>query len=176
MPDQHGATDEFVELITQFQPRLFAYILSLVGNVNDANDILQEVNIVLWRESAKFESGSSFKAWSFRVAYFQFRTHRQKQFREKLVFSDALVDALESEARQLDDLHESRRQLLTKCLESLSPSLLKVIGLRYLEGLAVSEIARRLDRSANAISQVLYRGRKSLIACVKRRSGFADAS
>ena len=40
--------------MTDHQGRLFGYILSLLGDADAANDVLQEANIVLWRDSREF--------------------------------------------------------------------------------------------------------------------------
>ena len=85
--DKPGAIRDFVELMTQHQGRLYGYVLSLSGDPDAANDVLQEANIVLWKQSSQFELGSSFKAWAFRIAHFQFMAYRQKQLRDKVLFS-----------------------------------------------------------------------------------------
>jgi RNA polymerase sigma-70 factor, ECF subfamily len=41
--------EELVSLMTQFQGRLYAYILSLIADADAANDVLQETNVVLWK-------------------------------------------------------------------------------------------------------------------------------
>ncbi len=64
-------SEPFVRLMTEHQGRLFAYVYSLLGNPDAANDVLQEVNVVLWRDSKEFRPGTNFKAWSFRIAHFQ---------------------------------------------------------------------------------------------------------
>src|ERR1700760_78403 len=88
MSNNPDATHDFVELMTEYQPRLYGYILALAGNADAANDVLQDVNIVLWKQSSQFTPGSNFKAWSFRIAHFQYMAYRQKRLREKVLFSD----------------------------------------------------------------------------------------
>ena len=51
----HEAVDAFVRLLGQNQRRLFLYIMSMVPNWNDAEEIIQETNLVLWREFARFD-------------------------------------------------------------------------------------------------------------------------
>src|ERR1700675_2222510 len=80
-----GATRDFVELMTQHQGRLYGYVLSLSGDPDAANDVLQEANIVLWKQSSQFKPGSNFKAWAFRIAHFQFMAYRQKRLRDKVL-------------------------------------------------------------------------------------------
>jgi len=95
-------SNQFVRLMTEHQGRLFAYIFSLLGNTDAANDVLQEVNVVLWRDSREFRPGSNFKAWAFRVAHFQVMAWRQRQIRDRLVFEDDLLEALATGAREVD--------------------------------------------------------------------------
>ena len=63
--------EAFVQLMTEHQGRLYAYVLSLLGDPDQANDVLQETNLVLWRNAGEFQMGSNFRAWAFRIAHFQ---------------------------------------------------------------------------------------------------------
>lgn len=166
--DNSDSTREFIELMTEFQPRLYGYILSLAGSPDAANDVLQEVNIVLWKQSSQFESGSNFKAWSFRIAHFQYMADRQKRLREKVLFSDELIAKLATEAKDVDDSFEHRAMLLERCLERMPARSREMIRLRYAEELNVNQMAEKLQRKANAIYQILFRARRWLIDCVQK--------
>ncbi|RIK83263.1 MAG: RNA polymerase subunit sigma-70 [Planctomycetota bacterium] len=160
-------SDELVALMTQFQGRLYAYILSLIGDPNAANDVLQETNIVLWRESDQFVPGTNFKAWAFRVAHFQCMAYRQRRLRDKVTFSDEVVAILAVEARQIDETYEERADALARCLEKIHARSREALRLRYAEELAVKDVAAKMNRTANAVSQLLFRARQWLIECVK---------
>ena len=56
--------EEFVGLLMGSQQRVFSYILTLLPNVADAQDVLQETSIVLWRRLAEYEPGTDFTAWA----------------------------------------------------------------------------------------------------------------
>jgi RNA polymerase sigma-70 factor (ECF subfamily) len=159
---------DLVSLMTQFQGRLYAYILSLLGDVDATNDVLQETNVVLWKESSQYVPGTNFKAWSFRVAHFQCMAHRQKQLRDKVVFNDEVVATLAVESRELDDHYEERAVALERCLEQIRPRSREALRLRYAEQLPVQIMASKLERTPNAVSQLLFRARQWLIECVKR--------
>ena len=168
MLNQPSDPDQLVELMTQFQGRLYVYILSLIGDADAANDVLQEANMVLWKESRQFVLGTNFKAWAFRIAHFQCMAHRQRRLRDKIVFSDEVVAALAMESKELDDSYEHRAAALGRCLEQIQPRSREALRLRYLEGVVVKEMAKKMDRTSNAVSQLLYRARQWLIECVKR--------
>ena len=115
-------SEEFVRLMTEHQGRLFAYILSLLGDPDAANDVLQETNVVLWRDNKEFRLGTNFKAWAFRVAHFQVMAWRQRQIRDRLVFEDDLLEAVAFAARDMDETFDARQKLLQGCLEKLAPN------------------------------------------------------
>lgn len=160
--------DQFVELMVAYQGRLFAYVLSLLGDPDAANDVLQETNVVLWRQWRDFQPGTNFKAWAFRITHFQIMAHRQRRLRDRLEFDDELIGALAIEAKQLDETWEERSQTLSRCIERLALRDRDAVRLRYVEGFSVSQLAERFNRSANAISQLLFRVRERLVECAKR--------
>src|SRR5687767_4489319 len=123
--------ENLVTLMTQFQGRLYAYILSLLGDVDASNDVLQETNVVLWRESGQYEPGTNFKAWSFRIAHFQCMAYRQKRLRDKVLFNDDVVASLAIEAKRLDDRYDERAAALERCLEQIHPRSREALRLRY---------------------------------------------
>jgi RNA polymerase sigma-70 factor (ECF subfamily) len=161
-------SDSFVELMTQFQGRLYVYILSLIGNADTANDVLQETNIVLWKESRQYAAGTNFKAWAFRIAHFQCMAYRQRRLRDKVVFSDEVVARLAIESKELDATYEQRAATLGRCLEQIQSRSREALRLRYAEGVAVKDMAMKMDSTSNAVSQLLFRARQWLAECIKR--------
>ena len=130
--------------------------------------MLQEANIVLWKQWRQFQPGSNFKAWAFRIAHFQYMAYRQKQLRDRTLFSDELLATLASEAKEVDERHEERAAALERCLEQMPPRSREAIRLRYADELNVSDMAEKLHRNANAVYQILFRARQWLIACVNK--------
>jgi DNA-directed RNA polymerase specialized sigma24 family protein len=57
-------TARYVQLLTDHQRGLFAYVVSLLGDVNESQNVLQETNMVLWRRSTDFVEGTDFGAWA----------------------------------------------------------------------------------------------------------------
>ena len=59
-----GPTPEFVQLLTSSQSALYAFIVSLLGGVNDANDVLQETNMKLCRKCSEYDPHQPFLRWA----------------------------------------------------------------------------------------------------------------
>jgi hypothetical protein len=64
--------EEFVALITQHQPALYAFVLSLLGNRTDTDEVVQETNLVLWRKFDQFHAGSDFRLGPVRLRFMKY--------------------------------------------------------------------------------------------------------
>jgi RNA polymerase sigma-70 factor (ECF subfamily) len=89
--------DEFVRLLSQNQRRIFHYVLSLVPTWDDAEEIVQETNLVLWREFGRFQGGTNFAAWSCKVAFHQVLAWRKRRKRDRLEFSIEFLEVIAEE-------------------------------------------------------------------------------
>jgi DNA-directed RNA polymerase specialized sigma24 family protein len=63
--------ERFIRLLTEHQNSLFAYLVSLVGDLHEASNILPETNMVLWRKADEFEQATNFLALARKVACVQ---------------------------------------------------------------------------------------------------------
>jgi RNA polymerase sigma-70 factor (ECF subfamily) len=161
--------DEFVRLLGQNQRRIFLYVMGLAPNWNDAEEIIQNTNLVLWREFAQFQPGTNFTAWACKVAFHQVLAWRKRKQRDRLQFSDAFLEAVAEESATAADLLEERSTALAGCIEKLPDSQRDLIRQRYAEGLTVEAIARQCDRTVDAVYRALSRIRHTLHDCVSHQ-------
>ena len=64
------AHEQFTSLLLRHHAALLGYILSLVSNWSDAEDILQQASVVMWRKFGEFQPGSDFRSWGCQIAKF----------------------------------------------------------------------------------------------------------
>jgi RNA polymerase sigma-70 factor (ECF subfamily) len=161
-------SEQFLGLLTAHQSSLYAYIVSLLPNRQQADDILQETNVVLWRKAEEFRDGSSFLAWACQVAYFNVLSHRRRMSRDKHTFGDELFDYLAERQCERVEATEDRQAALRRCLEKLPPKHRQLIEARYQPGASVRRMADERKTTEGALSQSLYRIRATLLECIKR--------
>ncbi len=162
--------EEFIELLTQHQTALFAYIMTIYPDRFEAQDILQEAVLVMWRKLGDFQRGTNFKAWAFRIAYWQTMAHLKRVKRTGFVeLEPEYLELLAKEAEtQLGDF-EVRHRALQRCIRKLSPGDASILQAYYQEREPIAEIAGRLGRSRAAIKQALMRIRRRLKGCIERQ-------
>lgn len=160
----------FLSLFLQNQRRLYAYILTLLPNRADADDVLQETSLVMWD---KFDAGQppgDFLAWARRVAYhkvldFYKKTHRAEARLSRVFLERVAGSAAErGDALRLDD----RREALAACFEKLAPKDRDLLTRRLARGATTRSTSEQLGRSVDAVYKALAKVRHSLLECVQK--------
>jgi RNA polymerase sigma-70 factor (ECF subfamily) len=170
-------SEQFVEEVVASQRRLYAYILTLVPDPNDASDVLQQTNMALWHDSARYQPGTNFIAWAFRVAYFKVLEHRKAKQRSRQRFRDTLIEDLAQEsAAYLAGGEDVRLAAMKHCLESLPAKQQELVRRRYSMGESVQSLAASSGQAANALANALYRIRRALWSCIEQRLATEDRS
>jgi RNA polymerase sigma-70 factor (ECF subfamily) len=160
--------DAYVRLLSQNQRRVTLYVLSLVPRWNDAEEIIQETNLVLWREFDRFELGTNFAAWACKVAFHQVLAWQKRRGRDRLRFTPEFLEAVAGDAAAAADHLDQRGRLLEGCIRKLPDGQRELLRLRYVENCSIDEVASRLDRTATAVYRALSRIRQTLYQCVTR--------
>ena len=161
--------DRIVELITRSQGSLYAYITSLLFRSQEAQDVLQETNMVLWQKRAGAPKDGEFLTWARRVAYYQVLAYRKRRERDRHFFSENLLSMLATSASEGISVDEAKVEALGDCLQKLPASSFQLLRRRYYSSQSVMEIAEQMHKSVSAISQSLYRIRQRLLDCVQRK-------
>lgn len=177
---QQGAEQRaaFARVFAQHDRWLYAYLVTLLSNPAHAEEVFQEVCVVLWRECHKFnpdhelatDASKSFMKWASVVAHNQVRTFRRKLGRDASCLSDEAVELLATDAVEQSDLMENRRTALHGCLEKLSESDRQLVSNCYSDtGQSIKNVAAVLGRPANTVYKALNRIRRALHNCIQSR-------
>jgi RNA polymerase sigma-70 factor, ECF subfamily len=169
-PSPDTLTESYLRLLTQNDRWLATYVHSLVPRAADADDILQEVKVTMWKHFAKFEPGTNFRAWARRIATNQILNYRRSTQRNPSTELEAsFIEAVAAEIDRRADGLDQRSEALRHCLHKLPEAHRKIIVWRYYEDCGVEEIAKKSQRSTEAVYQLLSRIRGLLNDCVSRQ-------
>ena len=167
-PTEAPKVERFAQLLAKCQRRVFLYALGLVHNAADAEEILQQTNLVLWRKFDQFQPGTDFARWACRVAYYEVLKFRERRAREARLFSNAFVETLAEDSGRSMDLWDARRDALVGCLRKLSRKDRQLVLGRYQENATTRSVAEALGRSVQGTRKSLHRIRLALLACIQR--------
>lgn len=161
-------TSEFLRLLTVNRRRIHAFILGMVINHADAEDLLQETIVVMWSKYEQAAPIQDFAAWGVTIAKFLILDFRKKRARSALQFSSEVLELLQEESMQRKPTIDRRITLMRGCVGKLNQRDGRIICMRYEEGLTVKAIAQTFNHSVQSIYKHLGRIHEALVQCVQR--------
>ena len=147
---------------------LLRYIISMVGNRHDAEDVLQSTSVVMWRRFGTFEPGTNFVAWATTVAFYEVRNFQRVTGRSRVEFDDELMRTLAAERATHVLAWPARMEALEVCMQKLEPADRALIQAIYTEGCEVAALGERLGKAPQTIYNKLSFIRRALAECVQR--------
>jgi len=170
---RRGDLDALSVLIARYQNRLYRYLLRLVRNAADAEDLFQQTWIRVAEQIRKYDASRNFDAWLFTLARHLAIDHLRRRRPESLdepMMGDphgptraATLAATERPA--LDGILERERDSrLAECVAELPLFYREVLSLRFEEEMKLQDIALVLDAPLSTVKTRLRRGLESLRA------------
>ncbi len=169
---QTNRLNEYVQLLSANQRKIYAYILSLVANFSDADDILQETSRFLWEKFDQYESGTDFLAWARAVAFYRVKEFRRRNARDRIVlFDDQTIEEIQIDSQSQSDIQitDHYLSLLRDCLRKVARPDLDLIQLKYFQNIKIREIAERIGRKTQSVYRSLARIQNQLQQCIDRQ-------
>lgn len=158
-------TRDFVALMSVNQMQIYAYVMSIVGNSNDADDIMQNTSAFMWEKFCEFQKGTDFVSWGIAIAYFKIKEFRKQKSRCQ--FSDELLDELHRKSQEKTANIGIFIEKLQECLNKLPPSDLNIIKLRYEAGNSIKRISQRINVTVQAVYRKLSVLHGILSRCIR---------
>lgn len=166
-PTETERHDSFLRSFTASELAIRAYVRRLVPTRADADDVMQEVSVVLWKKFGEFREGGDFRAWAFGVARFAALAWRRDKARDRLVLDENVVAKLAAETADNEDHLETQREALEKCIQRIKPGQRELLMEAYQADSQIQEVATRSGRTVSGFYQWLHRVRRMLLDCVR---------
>ena len=163
--------EEFIALFVRHEPAIHSFLTSLLANLDDAENVMQETSMGMWKKFDQFQPGTNFRNWAFQIARYEAMNYRRKRQRDRHFFNDELVRLLTDDAKdQAAELEEERR-LLAHCIAKLRSRDRSVLSNCYRDGSTIKAYAESVSRTPNAVRKHLARLRAALSSCVRQTLG-----
>ncbi len=169
LPPQEAPSEAFMRALTDCQPRLYAFILSLLPDPEVAQDVLQETNLVAWRSAGQFVAGTNFLAWAFQIARHKVLAHVRDRQRDRHIYDDTLLEQLAADGLSHAERTSQLLVFLEECLAQQSAEQRKLLRERYMPQASVQKLAAAHDVTPGHLSVMLSRLRQALLECVQKK-------
>ena len=165
-----GELESFEEIYKRTAGFVYNVALRVVNNREDAQEVTQEVFLIIYHKLKKFRFESSFKTWIYRIT-----VNTSINFVKRIRRTTNKMDAYEDEvaAKVLpNDVHkdidkEHNNKIIEELLNAINPEQRACVVLRNIEGLSYQQIAQTLQININTVRSRLKRAREKLLALKK---------
>lgn len=161
-------SESFFRMYNSAQQRIYAYLLMMVHNHSDAEDLLQETASILWEKFEEFDNTKSFPAWAVGIARNKALDLMKSKRSSRPFFSEELYDDILKVEQAESANAEKRLNALRGCVKKMPLTHQKLINQRFEKGVAVKKISQKSGSSTDAIYKRLSRIYSALAGCVRR--------
>ncbi|MBI9016048.1 MAG: sigma-70 family RNA polymerase sigma factor [Phycisphaerae bacterium] len=168
IPGENQKAESFFSLFMQNQRKIYAYILMLVHNRTDADDIMQETAAILWSKFDQFRPDATFSTWAIGIARNKIMHFRQEYRRSRIQFTEEIFDQITTKASLFQDEKEDYLDAIDICVAKLSDDDQQIVKLRYNQGITIKSIAGHMGRSSQGIYKTMARIHSVLQECLQR--------
>jgi RNA polymerase sigma-70 factor, ECF subfamily len=160
----------FNDLFLRHQRDVFAYIVTMVPNRVDAEDIFQETCLKLLENAELFDPERKFFPWACGFALNQVRKFRRSHGRERWQFDDAVLESLAEVQVESSGSLEERLQLLVDCLAKLPAEKRELLLACYGCQGSLNDLAIQFGIEPPTLRKRLERIRRTLFECIQGES------
>jgi RNA polymerase sigma-70 factor (ECF subfamily) len=157
----------FLRSFTAHEPAIRAHVRRLVPARADADDVMQEISVVLWEKFDSFRDGADFKAWAFGVARFEVLAWLRDRGRDRLVLDEEVITKI-AEETTADEPRLEQREALEHCMKKVPGDKRDLLMQAYQPESSIQEVALSSGRTVAGFYQWLHRMRKRLLECIRR--------
>ena len=161
---------EATRLWTLAQPTVSAFVGSLVREIRDRDDVLQEVAVAFMNSFESYDRTRSFMAWVIGIARNQVGLYLRKKGRERLVFDPDTLERIGGAFAEVQPRDVRMLDYLEECVQSLDGRARELCELRYERDLKPASMAPLVGGSANGVAKALQRIREMLRECVEKKA------
>ncbi|MEO7175672.1 MAG: sigma-70 family RNA polymerase sigma factor [Saprospiraceae bacterium] len=159
----------FRMLMDKYQERLYFLIRRMVIDHDDANDVLQNVFIKVFRNIKNFESRAGLYTWLFRIASNESLTFIKKRKSNQVNLTESMTQWLDQRMAAPDEFDgdEIERKLIT-AMESLPERQKLVFQLRYYDEMPYEEMSKKLQTTEGSLKASYHHAVKKIESYFKR--------
>lgn len=154
-------------LFIRHSSTLRGFILGLLPDFHIADDVLQDVFMIVTAKADQFEPDTNFFAWASTIAKLKVLEYARASRGGPRMLSPEVIESLCAASPPVSDNAELSAAL-AECVGKLAPRAQAVIQMRYGDGIKPMQIARNLDWKDESVHVALSRARAFLRECLKR--------
>lgn len=170
-----GDTQRFHEIESRYHDKILFYLWHLVGSKEEAEDILQDVLVKVYKSMDQFDNRKHFSSWIYRIAHNEAINHLKKRNRCRSISWEDIVSTKDrlsasghEDSPQEDWIRKERRTEVREALQELPPKYREVLLFRYYFEKSYDEIAEIIEKPRSTVGTLISRAKRRLVEIMSK--------
>jgi RNA polymerase sigma-70 factor (ECF subfamily) len=166
----------YKEIVVRYQKKLLTYLYRLVGNKEEAEDILQNVFVKAYKNSNHFDVKRKFSSWIYRIAHNEAINFLKRRNKRKLISLEDIettkdkMNTVSLDKSPIDAwIGKEFKKEMHEAMDELPAKYKEVLTLRYFLNKSYEEMSEILGKPANTVGTLINRAKKNLLEIIKKK-------
>ncbi|MCX7797338.1 MAG: RNA polymerase sigma factor [Melioribacter sp.] len=166
-----GDESAFNEIVKKYQKRIYWHARQMLGDHLDADEVTQEVLIVLYNKLKTFNFKSSLFTWIYRIVTTRSLNHIKRNQLKKLVpYENASDSELVDKRDIIEDIaNKEKMEQLNKILQKIPPKQRQIFIMRNFEQLSYEEISKITGKSVGGLKANYFHALKKVLEYINEK-------
>jgi RNA polymerase sigma-70 factor, ECF subfamily len=172
---------KYGELVERYQKKLFVYLYRLIRSKEEAEDILQDVFVKVFKNLKSYDTKRKFSSWIYRIAHNEAVNRiKRKSFKNFIPWEDVVST---KDKREMSDNREGADDAwirkedgdrVNKLMDKLPAKYKEILTLRYYADKSYEEIGKVLGKSVNTVGTLISRAKKKMLSELKKSKNYQE--
>lgn len=171
LKDPATRQEAFGEMVAEHQERLYYHVRRMLGNHEDADDVLQNTFIKAWKAIDRFRGDAKIHTWLYRIATNEALTAIERRKRRSFQDLEELTDSrVHSHEQTSTTTAEDIQQKLMEAIGTLPDRQRAVFNMRYFDEMPYEEISNILEVTVGSLKASYHHAVKKIEASLSQES------
>lgn len=170
---RNGDVSGFNELVRRYQEKIYWNARRIIGRHEDADDVVQDVFVKVYKGLKDFRGESNLYTWLYRITInVSINALRKKRLKDFIPYDHIMEEVFQSNSKTDDSLEQQEYQtILERAIERLPAKQKVVFNMRYHDEMPYEEIAKILRKSVGGSKANYFQAVKKIAEFVRKEMG-----
>lgn len=166
MTNESSKSARFFKLYTGVSSRIYSYLVIMVHNRDNAEELAQETATILWSKFDEYEEGTNFGAWAISIARIKALEFLRNRQQSQMVFDDRFYELVSDRAEKSSGDLPNHIDALRKCLKKMPENQIKLLSMRFKRNISIKQISQITGKPLGSLYHLFSKMIRVLRECM----------
>ncbi len=169
MENEYSKSARFFKLYSGVSNRIYSYLIIMVHNKDNAEELAQETATILWSKFDEFQEGTNFGAWAISIARIKALEFLRKRQKSQMIFDDRFYELVSERTVKASQDIPNHTEALRKCMGKLPEKHITLLSMRFKKDISIKKISQLTGRPLGSLYHAFSKLIRGLQECIEKQ-------